>query len=76
MAALMILLREIIVSGLREFSRAAGVGAGERARKVEDHAAAGGARRADPGGACRMAVGAHGRDRCLWAAAALTLISG
>ena len=64
-AGLIILLREIIVSGLARISRrAAGVGAGERAREMEDDAAAGGARRADPGGALpRMPWVHRGRDR-------------
>ena len=47
--ALIILLREIIVSGLREFlAGIAGVGAGQRAGQMEDDAPAGRAGGADP----------------------------
>ena len=47
--ALVILLREIIVSGLREFlAPAPGFDPGQRARQVEDHLPAGRAWRADP----------------------------
>ena len=58
--ALIILLREIIVSGLREFlGQPAGLGPGQPARQMEDDAAAGLARRADPRRrAAAMAVGA------------------
>ena len=61
--ALVILLREIIVSGLREFLAAAQcLDAGQRAGQVEDDLAAGRARRADPRRRLPgAAVDAHGR---------------
>ena len=62
-AALIILLREIIVSGLREYlAGAPGIGAGQRAGQMEDDDSAGRAWSADPGrrGAAH-ALGARGR---------------
>ena len=77
--ALIILLREIIVSGPARIPRAAQrFDAGQHARQVEDDVPAGGARRADPWrGAARMSRGCTMVGLVsLWAAAALTLVTG
>ena len=77
-AGLIILLREIVVSGLARVSRRApGLGSCQRASQVEDDRPAGRARRADPRRrATANAVGAEVGVAFLWAAAALALITG
>ncbi len=75
--ALVILLREIAVSGLREFLAGLRLDSGQQARQVEDDVPAGLAGRLILGGAMPDQPWVHDIGLvCLWAAAALTLITG
>ena len=76
--ALVILLREIIVSGLREYlAPLQCLGARQRASRSGRRPSAGGARRADPRRrGPERTLGARSRNPCLWAAGGLTLVTG